>query len=119
MLNIVGWFVLGMSLWAVLRALCPADAAPLAALPHYTAAVALAMVAGFMSGLPGGIGVRDGILIAVLAAMVPEQTAIVASVLLRLDWLVSELLVSGMLYLVGKGGREAGRTPRDDLPRGG
>ncbi len=93
-----GWFLLGMSLWATLRALPDADAA-LADIPLLTATTGLAMVAGFLSLIPGGLGVRDYILIVLLAPRYDEATAIVSAVLLRVIWLLSELLVSAILYV--------------------
>ncbi|MBN1852166.1 MAG: flippase-like domain-containing protein [Pirellulales bacterium] len=107
-LNVTGWFLIGISLWAVLRSLVPATEAPFATLPHYTTAVAMAMVAGFLSGLPGGIGVRDGILIVVLTELIPPDTALVATVLLRIVWLMAEVMISGILYL---GGMRSKPTP--------
>ena len=62
----LGWLLLGLSLWATLRSL-PGVEAPLGDLPLLTAAVGLAVVAGFLSLIPGGLGVRDWILVELLA----------------------------------------------------
>jgi uncharacterized membrane protein YbhN (UPF0104 family) len=96
------WILLGFSLTAILRGLDPA--LPVAVKPCLLAiaSVALATVAGFLSLLPGGLFVRELILLDLLAPQVGEATALVAAVLLRLVWLVSEIVVSGILYVVAK-----------------
>ena len=106
-----GWLVMALSLWAVVRALGIEGVELQNDWPVFVASVTLAMVAGFLSLIPGGLGVRDLILFQImvpfLARFVPEGeeqvAAMVAAVLLRLVWLVAELLISGVLYLtVGK-----------------
>ena len=57
------------------------------------------MVAGFLSGIPGGAVVREGILWALLAVEFTQPVALVAAVFLRLIWLLSELVISGILYM--------------------
>ncbi len=94
----VGWLLLGLSLWATLKSL-PAVAVPLSDLWLLTATVALAMVAGFLSLIPGGLGVRDWILVELLAPRFGVEVALASAILLRLVWLLSELLVSAILYL--------------------
>jgi glycosyltransferase 2 family protein len=98
----IGWLVLGLSLWATLRAIPggePGWIESLRDLPLLTAAVGLAMVAGFLSLIPGGLGVRDWILMTLLAPQYGAKTAIVSAVLLRIVWLLSELVVSAILYV--------------------
>ena len=66
----IGWVLMGLSLWATLRAIPGAEAGwmeSLRELPLLTATVGLAMVAGFISLIPGGLGVRDWILMTLLA----------------------------------------------------
>ena len=94
----ISWLLLAWSLWAVLRSLGVEDAQPLVDLPLLVAAVSLSVVAGFLSLLPGGIIVRDAILIEYLAAWLTPASALLAAVLLRLVWLMSELLLSAILY---------------------
>ena len=67
-------------------------------LPLLTASVALAMVAGFLSLLPGGIGVRELVVIPLLSPVFGQVAAILSAVLLRLVWMAAEVLVSGILY---------------------
>ncbi len=97
-----GWVLLGVSLWATLRAIPGVGAGweePWPALPLLTATVGLAMVAGFLSLIPGGLGVRDWVLMTLLAPAYGSRVAIVSAVLLRVVWLLSELLVSAILYV--------------------
>ncbi|MEN6449781.1 MAG: lysylphosphatidylglycerol synthase transmembrane domain-containing protein [Thermoguttaceae bacterium] len=103
-LNLLGWALLGLSVWAVLRALGTGNPNPLAELQFCTAAIALATVAGFLSFVPGGAVVREAVLAETIALLMPYiggTPALVASVLLRLVWLLSELVISGILYLLG------------------
>lgn len=100
----IGWVLMGVSLWATLRAIPGVEAGwmeSLRKLPLLTATVGLAMVAGFISLIPGGLGVRDWILMTLLASQ-PQygaKVAIVSAVLLRIVWLLSEVAVSAILYV--------------------
>ena len=110
-----GWCVLGLSLWATLRGMPgvgPKLGGPLEELPLLTASVCLALVAGFLSLLPGGMGVRELVLIPLMQQHLEISTkdAIIAAVLLRVVWLVSELTLSGILFLCGRG-RTGGERP--------
>lgn len=104
-----GWVLMGLSLWATLGAMPVLGGTtydvppPLDQLPLLVASVALAMVAGFLSLLPGGVGVRDLLLITLLSGSYGQVTAIISAVLLRLVWLLSELLVSGILVMAVRG----------------
>jgi uncharacterized membrane protein YbhN (UPF0104 family) len=98
----IGWFLLGFSLWAVLRSIPSpeilAHPVALADWPLTTACVALAMVAGFLSLIPGGIGIREAIVMALLAGPLGEGAAMVSAVLLRLVWLLAEVVLATILY---------------------
>jgi uncharacterized membrane protein YbhN (UPF0104 family) len=105
--NTVGWVFLGLSLWAVLCSMGTVDKNPIPELPAYTASVSLATVAGFVSMIPSGAIVREAVLTELLgkqfhtlAHQSGEVVALVAAVLLRLVWLVSELVISGILYFI-------------------
>ncbi|NQT37130.1 MAG: flippase-like domain-containing protein [Planctomycetes bacterium] len=119
--NCIGWTLLATSLWAVLQAMDIAQAELLQHLARYTAAVSLAMVAGFLSLIPGGAVVRELVL---TQLMVPffrvvsgpgtaEAAAVVSAVLLRLVWLVAELILSAILYI---GGARRGGPPGSSHP---
>ena len=113
--NLVGWTLLGLSLWATLRALPLVDGRLATGVSTHLllmAAVSLAVVAGFLSLLPGGIGVREWVLMPLLAVQMQlgELVAVVAAISLRLAWLLSEVIVSVILYLVvsNRSKRESG-----------
>lgn len=99
----IGWLFFGLSLWATTQAIPGIATIPdLSDLPLLTATVALAMVAGFLSLLPGGVGVRELIVIPLLKPNFGLVVAIVSAVLLRVTWMTAELLVAGALYLTVK-----------------
>ncbi|MGD9127263.1 MAG: lysylphosphatidylglycerol synthase domain-containing protein [Planctomycetia bacterium] len=97
----VTWFFLAMSLWAVLRGMNVDGLELPGQIPLYVATVSLAMVAGFLSLIPGGVGVRELILTKLVAPVFGGFVAISSAVLLRLVWLGAELILSGVLYLAG------------------
>jgi uncharacterized membrane protein YbhN (UPF0104 family) len=101
----VGWVLQGLSLWAVLVAIgapVVSDAAELSAL---VATTSLAVVAGFIVAFtPGGVGARELVVAQLLSTLAPhlgEANAVVAAIILRLVWLVSELVIAGILYVLG------------------
>ncbi|MCA9143607.1 MAG: flippase-like domain-containing protein [Planctomycetaceae bacterium] len=97
----IGCIFFGLSLWATARAIPGVATLPtLADLPLLTAAVTLAMVAGFLSLLPGGIGVRELIVIPLLQPQYGRVVAIISAILLRVSWMAAELLIAGFLYVV-------------------
>ena len=63
------------------------------------ACVSLATVAGFVSLLPGGIGVRELVLIPLLGPTIGPANAIIAAIVIRLVWLASELLGAGGFWV--------------------
>ncbi|HEY4759934.1 MAG TPA: lysylphosphatidylglycerol synthase domain-containing protein [Thermoguttaceae bacterium] len=98
----VSWILLAASLWATFRAMGVDNIGLFEHGPEYLAAVSLSMVAGFLSFIPAGFGVRDLILLELLVRLfaISDATATVASAMLRIIWLVSELIISAILYFV-------------------
>jgi glycosyltransferase 2 family protein len=94
----LGWCLMGLSLWATLRSIGVEDIHLAEDFPLLVAGVALALVAGFLSLMPGGAFVRELILAELMVPRFGSATALVSAVLLRLVWLVAELLISGILY---------------------
>ena len=98
-----GWILLGLSQLAVVRAFDRAGAEHLIQLglaPVVVAGVALATIAGFVVAvLPGGLGVREGVLMSVLAPAAGTDTSVVAALALRLVWVVAELAVTALLLV--------------------
>jgi uncharacterized membrane protein YbhN (UPF0104 family) len=96
---VIGWFVLGFSLWATLHAI--EVEVPIADLPGNTATVAMSSVAGFVSFIPGGAGVRELVQAELMEPFYGEGPSLVATILLRLVMLVAEAIVSSILYMSG------------------
>jgi glycosyltransferase 2 family protein len=96
-----GWVLLGLSQLAVVRAFDPEGAQTLIALglaPVVIASVALATVAGFLVAvLPGGLGVREGVLMSALAPALGSNQSVAAALTLRLVWVVAELAAAAVL----------------------
>lgn len=100
------WLLMGLSYWATLRAMGLDQLSLIDELPRYSAAVAMATVAGFMAVLiPAGLGVRESFLAHLMTPYLmqlsvegPKLAALVSAALLRLIWLVTELCISGVVY---------------------
>jgi uncharacterized membrane protein YbhN (UPF0104 family) len=100
--NLFGWSLLGVSLWATLCSMPGNESVRfnlITILPLVTATVCLAMVAGFLSLLPGGVVVREYIIMTLLAPIYGPVTAIVSAVLLRVVWMGAEVVLAGLLYV--------------------
>jgi uncharacterized membrane protein YbhN (UPF0104 family) len=102
-LTACGWFLLGVSLWAMLQAISgnpPAWTWDRAGL--FTAFMGVAYVAGFLFILvPSGLGVREFFLTLFLVGPESGQdraTVILAVLALRLVWTTAELVVVGVVY---------------------
>jgi uncharacterized membrane protein YbhN (UPF0104 family) len=100
--NLVGWCLFGVSLWATFRAmpgLVPQPVDLIETFPLMTTTVCLAMVAGFLSLLPGGVLVREYIILTLMEGPFGTVAACVSAVLLRVVWMASEALLAGALYI--------------------
>jgi len=95
--SVACWVVLGWSMWATLRAIGVTSIDPIFGLPLMVAVVALSIVAGFLSMLPGGMVVRDALLFELLSTVCSEADSLVAAVLWRLVSLLAELGICGIL----------------------
>jgi glycosyltransferase 2 family protein len=114
-LMLVAWCLMALSLWAVVKSI-PGAAVKSDHLPIVGAAVALAMVAGFASFIPGGLGVREVVVIPLLAPLYGNVIALVSAVLLRMVWLLAELVTSGLVYLIPTPPAEAQLTRAEQIP---
>jgi hypothetical protein len=94
----LGWAILAVGYWAALRSVGAGNANPFEQLHLYTAAVTLSTVAGFVSFVPGGAVIREAVLTEVMAPCLGGSLALVSAVLTRLAYLVSELVISSILY---------------------
>jgi len=96
---VLTWWLHGLSLGCTIQGV-GVDVDFLANWPRYTAAASLGTVVGFVVLFaPGGAGVREGVLLTLLRGNLGPRAALVV-VLLRLIWLVSELLVAGFFLLI-------------------
>ena len=78
--------------------------------PTVVGSVALATVAGFVVPIaPGGLGVREWVLWTALASSIDGDRAVVAAIVLRLAWIVGELVAAAVL-LGGRGPAPAARS---------
>jgi uncharacterized membrane protein YbhN (UPF0104 family) len=105
-----GWCVLGVSLWATLKAIPTITAKPatLTDWPVSTSCYALAMLAGFVAMVPGGLGVREWVVMTLLAKPFGAGAAIVSAVLVRLTTVLAEALFAAGLYV-----RRPGTAPQE------
>lgn len=92
LITAAGWVLLGLSQFAVIRSFDHgATPGGLGLLPIVTAGVAFATAAGFVVAvLPGGLGVREGVLMSALAPAIGADRSVVAALVLRLVWVAAE-----------------------------
>jgi len=110
----VGWTFLGLSLCATINGVGISTDNLIVHLPRFVAASALSTVAGFLSMLPGGLGVREMVLTELMnryfeniaqvtalpGGMDPRTAGLVVAAVARLISLFSELAVAAVLYLI-------------------
>ncbi len=97
------WFAQGLSLGCLLLSMGTVDVVTTRDWLLWTGAIGAGNSLGFfVLFAPGGLGVREGILIACLAPTAGNPAAVAASGLLRLVWLAAELLAAGALWLIEK-----------------
>jgi glycosyltransferase 2 family protein len=98
----VGWVLVGLSIWTALVA---SDGEASHLVPSQIvlsiAAGGLSCVAGFVSFIPGGLVVRDAVMLELLAPAVGQGPALVCALVARLVWLLSEVAISIILYPIG------------------
>ena len=103
-LSFVSWCLIGLSLECVMRALPISNELPTTwqLWPRLTASASLSVVAGFLSLIPGGLGVREAVLDQLLKQPFGPLVAFTVPVVLRLIWLLTELMLSVILYIGGR-----------------
>lgn len=108
----VSWLFLGLSQVAAAKGLAGAGVPEIgpAAMTVATASVALATVAGFAVAIaPGGLGVREGVLMYALGPAFGPALATASALALRLVWVATEVLAA--LVLVPMGAAAPGKVP--------
>jgi hypothetical protein len=92
------WWIQGLTLGLTILAVAPEKASP-ADWPFWTASAAVALVGGFIAVFtPGGLGVREGLLMELLAGPLGPRDAVVVAVVLRGVALAGEILTATALY---------------------
>ena len=106
MLNIPVWIMLGVSLWLTMVGLGMTSESILAELPFCLLAIAVSVVFGFVSMLPGGLGTRELALLWILTPFFterpiegidPHTMALVIVTVLRIISILSELILAACL----------------------
>lgn len=97
-------FLHGLGLFLVINSLAHLSAGHYLAVTgtYYTASLA-GLLAVFA---PGGLGVREGVLFLVLPFLIPQETAIVAAVLIRLITIAAEICLAGLFAVAARGGSD-------------
>lgn len=106
-----GWCLHTLSLGFVLQSVST-DSFDLSRFPLWLAASTLSMVGGFVILIaPGGLGVREGLLIEILKDQpdIGPAAAIIVAGLLRVTWFVTELASAGLLFIALKPNTNAAR----------
>ena len=110
--DFVVWLLMGLSFTALVRALTPLDNGML---PYLVASWAAAYVIGYLSMLtPSGLGVREGMLLLLLSALLPGSVAAVIAIVARLWMTVGELLGTALILLTWRL-RPSERSPLPEL----
>ncbi|WNV87206.1 lysylphosphatidylglycerol synthase domain-containing protein [Umezawaea sp. Da 62-37] len=107
----VSWLVSGLHVWVLAIAL---GASPSAALLPCVAGFALATVAGtLVFVVPDGLGVREGVLVAVLSGCLPLPAAVVVATASRVLLICSDVV----MFLYGSWSARRARVDPAPIPR--
>lgn len=92
------WVFNGAAMWFVLAALQPKE---IVVSDYFLAltTISLATVAGFASMLPGGLGVRELVMIPLLVPRFSITTAVAAAIFSRLIVVVAEVAIAAIIKL--------------------
>jgi len=98
----ISWVFTGISMTAVVLALVPsaADLSLISLTLICSAAAMLAFIAGFLSLLPGGVGVRETVLATLLGPIVGPGPAVLSAVVARLVQLAVESLLAAGIWTI-------------------
>ena len=95
---VLGWSLVAASLFAVLKAIPGPDAN----WSHFAVAlecVTLSIVLGIVSLIPGGLGVRELVIVPLLSRDFGAPKALACAIVIRLIWLIVELSIVGIIQL--------------------
>jgi uncharacterized membrane protein YbhN (UPF0104 family) len=101
LLGFMQWILAGLALWLTAVSVAPTGTAvPLRLLWIFTAIGALGYTAGYLSPLPGGLGVRDGIFQGTLMYLIGGSAALVVVTVRIIQTLVElAMAAAGMMIL--------------------
>ena len=100
LLQLVIWVLLGLS-FAVLLPEAGADLS----LAYIIGLFAIAYAVGFVAIFaPAGLGVREGMLVLGLGIAIPVEQAVVIVLVARVIYLLSELVIAGLMLIAGRFG---------------
>jgi glycosyltransferase 2 family protein len=103
LLYIPSWLVLGASFWLCARGLAGAPSHDLA---FYTGAFAMAWLAGLLAVYaPGGLGVREAVLVALLSSRIGAADALVVAAASRLILIGVDVVLAGLATMALRRGR--------------
>jgi hypothetical protein len=106
------WLFIGVSFWMAARALVRV---PLEHLPIYAGAFAAAWIVGLVAiYAPGGIGVREALLVAILRPRIGTADAFLVAAASRIVFTVADLSAAGLSFLII---RRPERPPAEQLGR--
>lgn len=107
---VMTWLFQGLCLWCTLMAVgYTAKVSFWAGWIATVGASAASLVVGFLSFVPGGLVVREALLLLLLEPVFGQAPALVSAIVLRLVTVVAEVLISGILYPLGGKPRLAAR----------
>ncbi|MGE5194400.1 MAG: lysylphosphatidylglycerol synthase transmembrane domain-containing protein [Deltaproteobacteria bacterium] len=95
---LAAWWIQGLTLGLTIQAASP-EPVNWGDWPFWTGTAAVALVGGFVAVFtPGGLGVREGLLMELLSRQLGPHEAVLVAVLMRGVALAGEILIAGALY---------------------
>jgi len=97
-ISILSWLIGGMGFYFFVDSIVPS---PFGKSLFLTGALAISHILGlFVIVAPGGLGVREGVLVYFLSWMIPGPVAVILSILSRLWMTLIEIGLIGVIYLI-------------------
>ena len=87
---VVGWFTLGLVVWLIGRSISPIE---VSSYPFFTLATTISFLMGILIlFVPGGIGIREGMMVLILKSSFPPSISVLIAVISRLVFTLGEIL---------------------------
>lgn len=98
-LFVLNWIVLGVGFYMLICSIYPIEPSNLL---YVSGVFGLSVIIGILALFaPSGLGVREGVMILGLSAVMPQEYAVLISVVSRLWMTISELITVGLAWLIG------------------